>query len=306
MKKKGNAKNVLVASCSSTITKHIKVRIKGGGYSSIDQREIMNDISSQSEEGKANELVALCSRSGGLPITKDIKVRIKVGDSIIEREIMNDISSQSTSSMHDEMCFCSNQFCVSHPLPWVRCCTCREPMHGRCAGFNSLEELLSVCYDDSNGLNHLMCDEIRCPCCVGFKRDGRGGGVSNRRSNKGLIRSRATLIVTPPSILSQWEREIYRHTKVSEATSTTTTDASLNSSFSSPLHPYSPLKVLVYHGVKEMCAGTCSTTIGSGRNDILPTKMEQIKLIHPHNLADADGKEYKVVQYSFVILKAFH
>ncbi|KAL7442692.1 hypothetical protein ACHAXM_009134 [Skeletonema potamos] len=51
--------------------------------------------------------------------------------------------------------------------------------------------------------------------------------------SKTVIKSRATLIVTPPSILTQWEREIARHTK--------------------------KLKVIVYPGMKDLCGSSSSS-----------------------------------------------
>lgn len=69
--------------------------------------------------------------------------------------------------------------------------------------------------------------------------------------SKTIIKSRATLIVTPPSILTQWEREIARHTK--------------------------NLKVIVYPGMKALCGRSSSST---------PHK--DFHLVSPRVLADAD------------------
>eukprot|EP00986_Skeletonema_menzelii_P004388 scaffold1483_cov153-Skeletonema_menzelii.AAC.18 len=69
--------------------------------------------------------------------------------------------------------------------------------------------------------------------------------------SKTIIKSRATLIVTPPSILAQWEREIARHTE--------------------------NLKVIVYPGMKELCSFSSSST---------PHK--DFHLVNPRVLADAD------------------
>ena len=66
--------------------------------------------------------------------------------------------------------------------------------------------------------------------------------------SKTIIESRATLIVTPASILSQWEREISRHT--------------------------TNLKVVIYPGIKDLCCNSLS-------------HMDS-HLVNPRMLADAD------------------
>jgi SNF2 family DNA or RNA helicase len=67
--------------------------------------------------------------------------------------------------------------------------------------------------------------------------------------SKTIVESRATLIVTPPSILTQWQREISRH-----ATN---------------------LKVVVYPGIKDLCSRPSS-------------RQENLHLLNPRVLADAD------------------
>ena len=71
--------------------------------------------------------------------------------------------------------------------------------------------------------------------------------------SKTIIKSRATLIVTPPSILTQWEREIARHTD--------------------------NLKVIVYPGMKDLCSGSSSSSSKPHKD---------FHLVNPVVLADAD------------------
>jgi E3 ubiquitin-protein ligase SHPRH len=76
-----------------------------------------------------------------------------------------------------------------------------------------------------------------------------------------LIQSKATLIITPPSILSQWKREIKRHTRVQDK------DGNFRS-----------LKVLTYAGVKEICNMSHKQAKESG----------QRQLMHSQYLSNAD------------------
>ena len=82
------------------------------------------------------------------------------------------------------------------------------------------------------------------------------------------------MIVTPASILNQWEREIQRHAY--HSTSTSKCDTALPK----------PLKVLVYPGVHSICNGynACSK-ISADYSDGVE---EPFQLLHPLKLADAD------------------
>ena len=119
-------------------------------------------------------------------------------------------------------------------------------MHTNCAAFDSVEamiantRLMHYRHTFTNStLNCRLCEGEQCPCCVDNLTSG------------------ATLIITPPAILNQWEREILRHTR--------STESSL------------PLKVVIYDGVKRM------TQSHSVRND-----GHTIKYLHPRHLASAD------------------
>ncbi len=178
-------------------------------------------------------------------------------------------------------------------LSWVLCRKCLEPMHGLCAGFADMRELLSSttplkadeeCTSASGnnrhkrgtqrskkrqGLGVRLCHENRCPSCITAMHFGQDQ----------LIESRATLIVTPPSILSQWEREIRRHTLIKKCDIPSTTSTS-TSDGASPSITTQSLKVKVYAGVKEIC-------------NLSPAQAKEgmhRRLVNSHHLADADGE----------------
>lgn len=115
------------------------------------------------------------------------------------------------------------------PLGWVHCTECKERIHSDCAGYNSQDTIPTT----------LQCSSSRCPCCIA------------KKYSTAPIKSRGTLIVTPPAILEQWAREIRRHTAES-------------------------LKIVVYPGVKKLC------------NNTLSIDLEDRQLVHSHVLADAD------------------
>ena len=160
----------------------------------------------------------------------------------------------------DFICFCGRGDSNKNSLSWVLCSNCMEPMHGQCAGFTgeqdfiSNSEVISQNSEDCSRKALRVCEPTRCPTCVAAKQ-----ALSNN-----LIDSRATLIVTPPSILSQWEREIKRHTLVKDVSDNT----------------IRPLKVKVYNGVKEICALSHANAKDG----------YQRRLMHAHYLSDADSK----------------
>jgi SNF2-related domain len=148
-------------------------------------------------------------------------------------------------------CLCGKLIDFSHRKalgPVVLCESCNEPMHRDCAGFRTRQEMLSLTRPiryrqrfTNLSLDGLVCDTTLCPCCV---------AVAERH-----VPSRATLIITPPAILSQWAREISRHTRTSSG---------------------DPLKTLVYLGLESTCKVPAAD------------KPEAMKMLHPRHISDAD------------------
>ncbi|KAL3777625.1 LOW QUALITY PROTEIN: hypothetical protein ACHAW5_006776 [Stephanodiscus triporus] len=124
----------------------------------------------------------------------------------------------------DTICICGQSTTFAGCLSWVVCERCHGGMHGRCAGFESEEELASKTkYNSAAGV--MMCPSDHCATCV--------AAAISQNDGTSIIYSRATLIVTPHAILVQWQSEISRHTK----------------------EPLSGrlLKVVIYLGVRDLC-----------------------------------------------------
>ena len=157
------------------------------------------------------------------------------------------------------ICFCGRTTQYRGCLGLVACESCGETMHGLCAGFTDAEQ---IARETTPGPMR-RCSASKCPHCVFSKR------------SEGLIESRATLIITPATILNQWQREIRRHTNLSRGNPPTTpTDSSPSRSKATPL------KVLVYPGIQRL--------FESNRQAEDEETPPDCQLVHPRLLADAD------------------
>lgn len=123
------------------------------------------------------------------------------------------------------------------PGPVVVCADCNEPMHARCAYLDTSDAVEQV----TRHVRYMqrftnirkdcrVVDRSHCPCCIDAQESG------------------ATIIVSPPAIIHQWEREVRRHTHVNGK----------------------PLRVVVYEGIKNVIQSKC------------------INKLHPRYLANAD------------------
>jgi E3 ubiquitin-protein ligase SHPRH len=196
--------------------------------------------------------VQLDSRSQGVPADES--------DPSLELAAAETTKSVEISDPTIGMCICGTMISIMDKEPFVICEMCSEPMHACCAHTeteNSNDWKRLQYRHCSTVVETRQCPEAFCPCCV----------ASKRNNSTSLISSKATLIVTPPAILNQWQREIQRHTLVETITST--------SRGTSEEKVYRPLKVLVYPGVRDLCK--------QGK-----MKSKETMLLHPRHLAEAD------------------
>ena len=212
-----------------------------------------------------------CILANPKPISFDSDLQQEHLDSKNDQDSRENLTTEHISFDDVDLngiCYCGRTGFAKSALSQVFCRGCFQPMHGLCAGFRSMDEVnasvkkvykVSGDSESKNGKKRFanICDEDRCPhCALAQYSDGKE------------IESRATLIVTPPSILSQWEREIKRHTLVKSAGGQGQNDS------------LSPLKVKVYRGVREICSMSHKEALGGN----------QRCLLNPMCLSDADSE----------------
>ena len=212
---------------------------------------LVGDMSEFGDEGESDEEIpSTPSRYGSnpIPITPDKETKNAVVRWVEDNEPLGS-------------CICGN---LIHLVALTRhviiCPNCDEPFHMECAGFGSVQSM----EDSSEPLEfHRMFTDDKWQCRVGKSEDFCSCCLSSKEKR---FESRATLIVTPPAILGQWEREISRHVNAEK------------------------FSVAVYDGVEKICK------LYGTRNDNFGNK---VKYLHPSVLANND-----VVLMTFDVLMA--
>ena len=102
-------------------------------------------------------------------------------------------------------CLCGRRDEKKGDLGWVECGACRRWLHVRCCGFKDADEAKSQ--------KSFMC--LACSCLrYGGSASSIGRGIETERialDDKGRIRSDATLIIMPSTLIAQWRSEIAKH-----------------------------------------------------------------------------------------------
>ena len=153
---------------------------------------------------------------------------------------------------HDEVyCLCGRAELRSADLCWVQCMLCERWSHASCYGFTSVNEA-EACEDH-------RC--LSCNCYYHYYFNGRTGGYPSTK-----LSSKASVILMPSTLTSQWLGEIDKHIPgclasqlsrtVLTGTNTSSSKSLSTSSYAPPAaataaaetHPEAPLKVFVYEG----------------------------------------------------------
>ena len=109
-------------------------------------------------------------------------------------------------------CVCGRRYEKKGDLGWVECDTCNRWQHVRCCGFSDAEEAKSQ--------KSFMC--LACSC-IRYGSSSTSTSTSTSGSEKcieteniavdddGRIRSNATLIIMPSTLIAQWRSEVAKH-----------------------------------------------------------------------------------------------
>lgn len=102
-------------------------------------------------------------------------------------------------------CLCGRRDEKKGDLGWVECSDCRRWLHVRCCGFKDA--------DEAKRQKSFMC--LACSCLrYGGSVSSIGRGIETEGialDDEGRIRSDATLIIMPSTLIAQWRSEIAKH-----------------------------------------------------------------------------------------------
>ena len=116
--------------------------------------------------------------------------------------------AKKESELLEFPCLCGRRFEKKGDLGWVECGACRRWLHVRCCGFNDPEEA-----KNQKSFTCLACSCIRYgSSSYPLSNFGRGRSIDGiALDDEGRIRSDATLIIMPSTLIAQWRSEIAKH-----------------------------------------------------------------------------------------------
>ena len=153
-------------------------------------------------------------------------------------------------------CLCGRRYEKKGDLGWVQCGTCSRWQHVRCFGFSDAKEARSQ--------KSFMC--LACSCIRYGSSSTSTSGKEERIEDiavddNGRIRSNATLIIMPSTLIAQWRSEVAKHIAGSfnlfDSLSTSTSTSTSTSSNIATLDDINrsaagcALRVFVFDGCEE-------------------------------------------------------
>jgi SNF2 family DNA or RNA helicase len=206
----------------------------------VTDREVIVDTNCSLDDDDTDGI--LTQAKGKFNMTSPIRLDKVKTVAVTPDKVEEQIDQRWVDDIEVGSCICGEIICFSKRLQKRKlafCEYCEEPMHIECTCLESadVEKLQRLDLRRRFGNEILECVRCKgCPCCA-------------MKKNASPIRSRATIIVCPPSILDQWAQEIRKHT--------------------------SQMRVLVYGGVEK-------------ESKRARRHSDAIRLLHPTYLADAD------------------